>query len=76
MSLEKTLRLGKIEGKRKRGRQRLRWLDGITNLDGPGLCCFIRVSTSNIIAPARAAPFFVLPKINTQVLQSKCTHVK
>ena len=31
-SLEKTLMLGKIEGRRRRGRQRLRWLDGITNL--------------------------------------------
>ena len=30
-SLEKTLMLGKIEGKRKRGRPRTRWLDGITN---------------------------------------------
>ena len=30
-SLEETLMLGKIEGRRKRGRQRLRWLDGITN---------------------------------------------
>ena len=30
-SLEKTLMLGKIEGGRKRGRQRMRWLDGITN---------------------------------------------
>ena len=30
-SLEKTLMLGKIEGKRKRGQQRMRWLDGITN---------------------------------------------
>ena len=30
-SLEKTLMLGKIEGKRKRERQRMRWLDGITN---------------------------------------------
>ena len=30
-SLEKTLRLGKIEGGRRRGRQRMRWLDGITN---------------------------------------------
>ena len=29
--MEKTLILGKIEGKRKRGRQRMRWLDGITN---------------------------------------------
>ena len=31
-SLEKTLMLGKIEGKRRRGRQRMRWLDGITDL--------------------------------------------
>ena len=30
-SLEKTLNLGKIEGRRRRGRQRMRWLDGITN---------------------------------------------
>ena len=30
-SLEKTLRLGKIEGKRRRGWQRMRWLDSITN---------------------------------------------
>ena len=30
-SLEKILMLGKIEGRRKRGRQRMRWLDGITN---------------------------------------------
>ena len=29
-SLEKTLTLGKIEGRRRRGRQRMRWLDGIT----------------------------------------------
>ena len=30
-SLEKTLMLGKIEGRRRRGPQRMRWLDGITN---------------------------------------------
>ena len=30
-SLEKTLMLGKIEGRRRRGRQRMRWLNGITN---------------------------------------------
>ena len=29
--IEKTLMLGKIEGKRRRGQQRMRWLDGITN---------------------------------------------
>ena len=31
-SLEKSLMLGKIEGRRRRGRQRMRWLDGITDL--------------------------------------------
>ena len=31
-SFEKTLMLGKIEGRKRRGRQRIRWLDGITNL--------------------------------------------
>ena len=36
-SLEKTMMLGKIEGRRRRGRQRMRWLDGITDLMGMGL---------------------------------------
>ena len=36
-SLEKTLMLGKIEGRRKRGRQRMRWLDGITDSMDMGL---------------------------------------
>ena len=36
-SLEKTLMLGKIEGRRRRGRQRMRWLDGITDSRGISL---------------------------------------
>ena len=36
-SLEKTLMLGRIEGRRRRGQQRMRWLDGITDLMDMGL---------------------------------------
>ena len=36
-SFEKTLILGKIEGRRRRGRQRMRWLDGITDTMNMGL---------------------------------------
>ena len=36
-SLEKTLMLGKIVGRRRRGRQRMRWLDGMTDLMNMGL---------------------------------------
>ena len=36
-SFEKTLMLGKIEGRRRRGRQRMRWLNGITNMMDIGL---------------------------------------
>ena len=36
-SFEKTLMLGKIEGMRRRGQQRMRWLDGITNSMGVSL---------------------------------------
>ena len=38
--LEKTLMLGKMEGRRRRGRQRMRWLDGITDLMNMSLSKF------------------------------------
>ena len=37
MGLEKTLMLGKIEGRRRRGQQRMRWLDGVTDSMDMGL---------------------------------------
>ena len=37
-SFEKTLMLGKIEGRRRRGEQRMRWVDGLTNLMDMSLC--------------------------------------
>ena len=42
-SLEKTLILEKIEGRRRRGRQRMRWLDGITDSTDMGLGGFLQL---------------------------------
>ena len=49
-SLEKTLILGKIEGKRKRGQQRMRWLDSITDSMDMNLNKLQKIVTSHEVA--------------------------
>ena len=61
-SLEKTLMLGGIGGRRKRGRQRMRWLDGITNSwSSPKLMSIKSVMPSSHLILCR--PLFLLPSI-------------
>ena len=54
-SLEKTLILGKIEDRRKRGRQRMRWLDSITNSMNNEFICSINLSKLREIVEGRGA---------------------
>ena len=61
-SFEKTLMLGKIEGRRRRGRQRMRWLDGITDSVDMGLG--IDVSPGNL----GSSLCFIQPGISHDVL--------
>ena len=48
-SLEKTLMLGKIEGRRRRGQQRTRWLDGITDSMDVNLCFHLNLGFSDCV---------------------------
>ena len=48
-SLEKTLMLGKTEGKTSTGRQRMRWLDGITDSTGMGLCKLREIDQGSLV---------------------------
>ena len=62
-SLEKTLMLGKIERKRRKGRQRTRWLDGITDSMDMGLSKLWETVKDR---EARRAAFYGVTKIRTQ----------
>ena len=60
-SLEKTLMLGKIEGRRRRGQQRMRWLDGISQLDGR------EFEQAPGVADGQGGPACCSPKSQTQL---------
>ena len=75
-SLEKTLMLGKREGRRRRERQRIRWLDGITDLMGMSLSKLGEIDSEGQGSLARCSPWCCKESDRTEQLNSNSTPIK
>ena len=74
-SLEKTLMLGKIEGKRRRGQQKMRWLDGIIDSKYTGLSKLpeiVKDKKAWHAAVCGIAESDVTERLNSNISQSEC----